>query len=143
MEVGNKVRITDGSQAHRMDKYEQYTSIGLCNDVFEVIYVEPVKRETKRGVLHDIHIKNLATGAIYLHSSNMVEKIARRRVLDQARLMQVLTEEGYVPIGDGFGIEREKHLYFNNAMWKCCRKDIGETLRLCDFLFRESWTEEY
>jgi len=143
MEVGNKVRITDGSHAHRMDKYEQCTWIGLCTDVFEVIHIELLKCATKHGVLHDIHIKNLKTGAIYLHSSSMVKRINRRRVLDQVRLMQVLTEEGYVPIGDGFSIERKTWLYFANKMWKCCGEDIDETLHLCGFLFRESWTEEY
>ena len=142
MKIGDKVRIIDGSQAHRMDKYEQFTSIGRCEDVFEVIYVEPLKYETKRGVLHDIHIRNLKTGAVYLHSSRMVAAVGRRRVLDQVRLMRALTEEGYIPALLGFSAPN-KVLNFDNRMWMSCGEDIDETLHLGNFAFKMSWTEEY
>jgi len=144
MKIGDKVKITDGSYAVRIDEYHRVTSIGMCRDDFEIVFVENPKLTCWGGsAAHDIHIKNLKTGAIYLHSSCMVKKVGRRRVLNQVRLMQVLTAEGYIPIGGGFGKYEELGLYFDNSMWKYCEKEIDETLRLGYFLFKESWTEEY
>lgn len=79
MKEGDIVRIIDGSQAVRMDKYERASYIGLSKDNFKVIYVEPCSFlrwvEDQDKVIHDIHIENLSTGAIYLHSSPYVKKV--------------------------------------------------------------------
>ena len=69
LHLSDIVRITDGSYAERLDKYNKVAHIGVCKDHFKVIKVMTV---TKLDYFHDIHIKNLNTGAIYLHSSSFV-----------------------------------------------------------------------
>lgn len=75
LKEGDIVTIIDGSQAIRLDKYEKYTSIGLNKNFFEVLYVDsyPMCTHNIGVIVHDIHIKDIETGAIYLHSSSMVK----------------------------------------------------------------------
>lgn len=77
MKIGDIVKITDGFYSVRLDKYEERrTSIGLCKDDFEVIYVESHDFIRVDDLpVHDIHIKNLRTNAIYLHSARFAEKV--------------------------------------------------------------------
>lgn len=73
LSVGDIVKIIDGSWAERLDKYQKDTQIGLCNHNFKVIYVKKPKiLHMNYYVIHDIHIQDLITGAIYLHSSSFV-----------------------------------------------------------------------
>ena len=71
--VGDKVTIKDGSYAVRVDKYEEYSSIGLCKDIFEVIQVSSSWKSITCTVdlpVHNIVIKNTVTGKMYLHSAS-------------------------------------------------------------------------
>jgi len=77
LHIGDIVRINDGSYAERLDKYDKFTNIGLCKDYFKVIKIMQIYKvicgcPRAENYFHDIHIKNLITGAIYLHSSSFV-----------------------------------------------------------------------
>jgi hypothetical protein len=93
MKTGDIVVITDGSYAVRLDNYELHTHIGLCRDKFKIICMMDRFLTTRRGtVIHDIHIQNLKTGAIYLHSSSFVRvNIANARLIAAApELLEVI-----------------------------------------------------
>ena len=75
---GDKVLITDGSYAVRVDKYEEYSSIGLCKDIFEVMQTDRCSSHFKcddHMFAHDIIIKNTVTGLMYLHSKAFVKLV--------------------------------------------------------------------
>jgi len=70
---GDVVRITDGSYSVRLDKYDPYPSIGLSENTFTVVKVKYSSLFNRDRVeVHDIHIQDDATGAMYLHSASCV-----------------------------------------------------------------------
>jgi hypothetical protein len=75
-----------------------------------------------------------------------VEIKTERRVLDQVRLMQVLTEQGYKANTGGERFEApDRILTFNNKIWCCCGKEAvkqDKNYTSGGFTFYESWTEE-
>lgn len=76
MKIGDKVTVTDGSQAHRLDKYELNPSIGTSKDIFEVIHKNYGTWIEVNGVTyHDIYIKNIKTDAKYLHSKKFLKLV--------------------------------------------------------------------
>jgi hypothetical protein len=80
LKIGDMVKIKDGSWAVCVSKeWNEETKhniihphIGLSTKPFEVVYVRDVWGSL---VPHDIFIKSTLTGQVYLHSSNMVEKV--------------------------------------------------------------------
>lgn len=77
LKVGDRVRIIDGSYAVRVDKYQEYSSIGLSEDNFEILQINGWHLQsvvTDNGI-HDIFIQDTKNGKIYLHSSSFVEKV--------------------------------------------------------------------
>jgi hypothetical protein len=77
LNIGDQVKITDGSYAVRVDKYEKITSIGLCKDVFVVTSKTDTSLSSyDHRVVHDIFIENVRTGKMYLHTSRFVSVVA-------------------------------------------------------------------
>ena len=69
MKAGDRVKITDGSYAVRVDKYEGEVYIGLCNDIFEIVNTELDNHISYIGTtVHDVFIQNTVDKKIYLHS---------------------------------------------------------------------------
>ena len=99
MEKGDIVKITDGSYAIRVDRYEKWASIGLCKDEFEII-AEPyfgsyfVSKNTDIPV-HDIFIKNTITGAIYLHSKAFCRVVEQKQSAVEMTLTDIEKKLGY------------------------------------------------
>ena len=70
MKTGDKVIFKDCSYMVRVDKFEENSWDHKDTDIFEIIafpnYPEVASRSNKS--VHDVFIKNIKTGAIYLHS---------------------------------------------------------------------------
>lgn len=77
LEKGSVVNIIDGSYAVRVDQHEEYSHIGLCKDDFVVIGLQYNDLHNYSGVtkVHNIFIRNITTGAIYLHSAAFVKLV--------------------------------------------------------------------
>jgi len=75
----------------------------------------------------------------YIHAEPIEIK---RVVLDQVRLMQVLTEEGYVPTEENCFKSLKHEILFLYKMWQYCGKEIADGLYVNCYTFKESWTEE-
>ena len=81
LKKGDLVKIRDGSYAVRVDKFEKFTHIGLCEDTFEVIKVQMSDHLVTIGTIptkvHNIFIQNLQTGKVYLHSDSFVTLVVK------------------------------------------------------------------
>ena len=70
MKIGDKVKFRDCSYMVRVDKFEENDWNHNTTDIFEIVafpkYPELTSWSNKR--VHDVFIKNVSTGAIYLHS---------------------------------------------------------------------------
>jgi len=69
---GDKVITTDDSYVQRVDRYEEHSSINTSDvkRVFEIVLIK-VNRflKTDRGIIvHDVIIKDIDRGEMYLHS---------------------------------------------------------------------------
>lgn len=81
LKKGDMVKIKDGSWAVCVSKeWNEETADKIINpymggstDLFEVVYVRDVWEDLKTP--HDIFIKNTRTSLVYLHSSNLVERV--------------------------------------------------------------------
>jgi hypothetical protein len=80
MKVGDKVKVNDGSFSVRVDSFEKYSGLhGICEDTFEILALREkvsfvVIFKVKEHI-HDVFIKNLSDGKIYLHSLSMLTLI--------------------------------------------------------------------
>ena len=89
--VGDLVKINDGSQGARLDRYDQNPCVGLCCEDFEVLWVSGCRYKTTSGwYIHDIHIKSMKTGYIYLHSSSLVSVVRKEKEMTVAEISQQL-----------------------------------------------------
>lgn len=77
LKKGDQVTVNDGSWAIRMDDYETFETLhGKGTDQFTVLHRNPKDFiNVSLGAIHDIHIQNNKTGAIYLHSERLVCKV--------------------------------------------------------------------
>lgn len=77
IEIGDLVKIKDGSYAVRVDKYEPHPNIGLCKNLYKVKGFTPNQHLITRGNIpeqvHDVFIENTVTGAVYLHSAAFLD----------------------------------------------------------------------
>ena len=81
LKIGDMVKVKDGSWAVCVSKEWNeetkhdiiHSHIGLSTEPFEVVYVKDVWENLRTP--HDIFIKSTLSGQIYLHSSNMVERV--------------------------------------------------------------------
>jgi hypothetical protein len=83
MKVGDKVLIIDGSYAVRVDKFEEFTAIGLGNNVF-VIIRKPSSDHLVCGdgegeKVHNVFIKDIRSGKVYLHSLAFIKPVPKPR----------------------------------------------------------------
>ena len=84
LKIGTLVKITDGSQAIRVDKYEQVSTIGLCKDTFEVIaFNDSHLTHACGGTFHNVFIQNTTNNNIYLHSICCIQPIEIRYISHQ------------------------------------------------------------
>lgn len=94
LKTGDKVKITNGNYAVRVDKFEEYNSIGLCKDVFEVIKPEIndefIITKFREIPIHNIFIRNVKTNEIYLHSAAFVRKVRANTKLIKALEKSIL-----------------------------------------------------
>ena len=69
---GDRVVTTDGSYSQRVDRYEERSFINLdgVERVFEIVLIKDNRfLQTDRGTMvHDVIIRDVDTGAMYLHS---------------------------------------------------------------------------
>ena len=75
--VGDLVRKIDNSYAQSIDCYESKKSIheqGGSFEIIEILYDGLISGSTRTKV-HDIIIKNLHSGRIYLHSAEMIKLV--------------------------------------------------------------------
>ena len=70
MKIGDKVKLTECSYIIRVDKYEVNRYLHNNGYIFEIIEFPryPKLHSGSCESIHDVFIKNVATGAIYLHS---------------------------------------------------------------------------
>ena len=79
LKKGDRVKITDGSYAVRVDEFEARPSIGLCMDDFIVVGCCGDSLQAYNGmVAHDIFIQNTVSKRVYLHTSWMVMKVINK-----------------------------------------------------------------
>lgn len=77
LKKGDQVTVQDGSASVRMDEYERFSALhGICKDQFTVLHRSGEDFiNNSFGPVHNIHIQNNQTGAIYLHTERMVRKV--------------------------------------------------------------------
>ena len=140
IKIGDKVKIKDGSYAIRVDYYvdpnRPSNGIGLCEDTFEVIGEAANNLTSSIGAkVHDIFIRNLATGATYLHSAAFVLKL-RLKVKPAVRLMQALIDAGYkVDVNGDWHLPGK--VPFTSHMWRYCGQTLSD-----DYAWNPDWLEE-
>ena len=99
IKIGDLVKIHDGSYAVRVDKFEPYTGIGLSKDPFEVIHKQSsdhlgYNSGLTRGA-HNIFIRNVVNGKIYLHSSGLVRLADPRKLVKELTVAEISKKLGY------------------------------------------------
>lgn len=80
--VGDKVKVNDGSWSVRVDSYHAYSDLhGICNDTFEILSIQDKNHTDSIGdKVHDVFIKNLSDGKVYLHSQTMLSPVKVKEV---------------------------------------------------------------
>lgn len=139
LKVGDFVKICDGSQAVRVDKFEKVTSIGRSKEPFEIIKIKDPDLDYlcyyKDKKAHNICIKSTKTGNIYLHTKDFVSKCDPPKkqvtyVKQASEIAKWLTDNNWIPDSDGWNNPNNhaRHIYFNNEMWKYCGKELRADL---------------
>ncbi|MCK5017405.1 MAG: hypothetical protein KAS32_10095 [Candidatus Peribacteraceae bacterium] len=126
MEIGDRVKITDGSYAKRLDAYEEYASICLCPDIFEVLRVINSGITNMRDIqVHDLVIRNTENGRIYLHSQELVKLVEPKtaEITPKQKCLDRWYWHMLNPGKDGFEYIRENNKQseenIKNICWAC------------------------